>query len=117
MIVCFVFSSRRRHTSSALGTGVQTCALPILGERQEFDPELVVPNEALSLKKGAVVPWAKSNPPSPYYMQVLGSLAREFGFSLDTPWADLPGEVKQIGRARVGQEGVSTGRSRWSPDH
>ncbi|MDX3900343.1 MAG: excinuclease ABC subunit UvrA [Sphingobium sp.] len=67
-----------------------------LGERQEFDPELVVPNEALSLKKGAVVPWAKSNPPSPYYMQVLGSLATAFGFSLDTPWADLPGEVKLI---------------------
>jgi excinuclease ABC subunit A len=67
-----------------------------LGERQEFDPELVVPNEALSLKKGAVVPWAKSNPPSPYYMQVLGSLAKEFGFSLETPWADLPGEVKLI---------------------
>ena len=67
-----------------------------LGERLEFDPELVVPNEALSLKKGAVVPWAKSNPPSPYYMQVLGSLAKEFGFSLDTPWSDLPGEVKLI---------------------
>ncbi|MCC4233081.1 excinuclease ABC subunit UvrA [Sphingobium soli] len=67
-----------------------------LGERQEFDPELVVPNEALSLKKGAVVPWAKSNPPSPYYMQVLGSLAREFGFSLDTPWTDLPDEAKRI---------------------
>jgi excinuclease ABC subunit A len=41
-----------------------------------FDPQLVVPNEALSLKQGAVVPWAKSNPPSPYYMQVLASLAR-----------------------------------------
>lgn len=67
-----------------------------LGEKQLFDPELVVPNEALSLKKGAIVPWAKSNPPSPYYMQVLGSLAKEFGFSLDTPWADLPGEVKLI---------------------
>ncbi|BBD98136.1 excinuclease ABC subunit UvrA [Sphingobium amiense] len=67
-----------------------------LGERQEFDPELVVPNEALSLKKGAVVPWAKSNPPSPYYMQVLGSLAREYGFSLDTPWQELPGEVQLI---------------------
>ncbi|PJG47282.1 excinuclease ABC subunit A [Sphingobium sp. LB126] len=67
-----------------------------LGERQEFDPELVVPNEALTLKKGAIVPWAKSNPPSPYYMQVLGSLAKEFGFSLETPWADLPAEVKII---------------------
>ena len=67
-----------------------------LGEKLVFDEELVVPNHALSLKKGAVVPWAKSNPPSPYYMQVLASLAREFGFSLDTPWADLPGEVKLV---------------------
>jgi excinuclease ABC subunit A len=65
-----------------------------LGEKLLFDPELVVPNENLSIKKGAVVPWAKSNPPSPYYMQVLGSLAREFGFSLETPWNDLPEEVR-----------------------
>ncbi|HEX7856453.1 MAG TPA: excinuclease ABC subunit UvrA [Sphingobium sp.] len=67
-----------------------------LGEKLEFDDQLVVPNEALSLKKGAVVPWAKSNPPSPYYMQVLGSLAKEFGFSLETSWTDLPGEAKLI---------------------
>ncbi len=61
-----------------------------LGEKLHFDPGLVVPNENLSIKKGAVVPWAKSNPPSPYYMQVLGSLARHFGFDLDTPWNELP---------------------------
>ena len=67
-----------------------------LGEKLLFDPQLVVPNEELSCKKGAVVPWAKSNPPSPYYMQVLGSLAKHFGFSLETPWQDLPGEVKLI---------------------
>jgi len=67
-----------------------------LGEKLIFDEDLVVPNHDLSLKKGAVVPWAKSNPPSPYYMQVLGSLAREFGFSLETPWKDLPGEVKLV---------------------
>ncbi len=67
-----------------------------LGEKLLFDPQLVVPNEALSLKQGAVVPWAKSNPPSPYYMQVLTSLATHFGFDLTTPWADLPGEVKVI---------------------
>lgn len=67
-----------------------------LGEKLVFDEDLVVPNHDLSIKKGAVVPWAKSNPPSPYYMQVLGSLAREFGFSLDTPWKDLPGEVRLI---------------------
>ena len=67
-----------------------------LGEKLLFDPELVVPNENLSIKKGAVVPWAKSNPPSPYYMQVLGSLAREFGFDLNTPWNDLSDEVHDI---------------------
>ncbi|MCZ8322542.1 MAG: excinuclease ABC subunit UvrA [Novosphingobium sp.] len=67
-----------------------------LGEKLLFDPQLVVPNEALSLKQGAVVPWAKSNPPSPYYMQVLASLAAEFGFSLDTPWQDLPVEVRIV---------------------
>ena len=36
-----------------------------LGERLFFDPFLIVPNEAVSLKDGAVVPWAKSSPPSP----------------------------------------------------
>ncbi|TCD05435.1 excinuclease ABC subunit UvrA [Erythrobacteraceae bacterium CFH 75059] len=67
-----------------------------IGEKMLFDPQLVVPNEHLSLKKGAVVPWAKSNPPSPYYMQVLASLAREFGFSLDTPWDGLTAEQREI---------------------
>ncbi|WP_315760673.1 excinuclease ABC subunit UvrA [Sphingomonas sp. Y38-1Y] len=67
-----------------------------LGERLEFDRDLVVPNHDLSIKKGAVVPWAKSNPPSPYYMQVLGSLAREFGFSLDAAWKDLAPEHQDV---------------------
>ncbi len=65
-----------------------------LGEKLLFDEDLVVPNHMLSIKKGAVVPWAKSNPPSPYYMQVLGSLAREFQFDIETPWSDLPPEVQ-----------------------
>ncbi|WP_296716044.1 excinuclease ABC subunit UvrA [Erythrobacter sp.] len=67
-----------------------------IGEKQLFDPQLVVPNEALTLKQGAVVPWAKSNPPSPYYMQVLASLAKAYGFNLTTPWADLEPDQKLI---------------------
>ena len=67
-----------------------------LGQRMEFDEDLVVPNHVLSIKKGAVVPWAKSQPPSPYYMQVLGSLARAYGFSLDMPWIDLPDEAREV---------------------
>ncbi|QKG71888.1 excinuclease ABC subunit UvrA [Erythrobacter mangrovi] len=67
-----------------------------IGEKLLFDPQLVVPNEALSLKKGAVVPWAKSNPPSPYYMQVLASLAKEYEFSLETPWEDFDREIRDL---------------------
>jgi excinuclease ABC subunit A len=67
-----------------------------LGEKLLFDPQLVVPNEGLSLKQGAVVPWAKSNPPSPYYMQVLASLAAHFGFDLTTPWQDLAVEARIV---------------------
>ncbi|GAA3699672.1 excinuclease ABC subunit UvrA [Sphingomonas cynarae] len=67
-----------------------------LGEKLIFDEDLVVPNHALTIKKGAVVPWAKSNPPSPYYMQVLGSLAKAYDFSLDTPWSDLPVDVQAL---------------------
>jgi len=67
-----------------------------LGEKLVFDEDLVVPNHALSIKKGAVVPWAKSNPPSPYYMQVLSSLARAYDFDLETPWGELPDEAHEV---------------------
>jgi excinuclease ABC subunit A len=67
-----------------------------LGEKLVFDEDLVVPNHALSIRKGAVVPWAKSNPPSPYYMQVLSSLARAYDFDLDTPWSALADEARRV---------------------
>ncbi len=67
-----------------------------IGEKQLFDEQLVVPNEALTLKQGAVMPWAKSNPPSPYYMQVLSSLAAAYGFDITTPWRDLDPEHRQV---------------------
>ena len=67
-----------------------------LGEKLLFDPQLVVPNEALTLKQGAVAPWAKSNPPSPYYMQVLESLAKAYDFDLVTPWNALAPDQQTI---------------------
>jgi excinuclease ABC subunit A len=67
-----------------------------LGEKLLFDPQLVVPNEALTLKQGAVAPWAKSNPPSPYYMQVLESLAAAYDFNLTTPWSALEPDQRTI---------------------
>src|SRR3982750_463281 len=67
-----------------------------LGEKLVFDEDLVVPNHNLSIAKGAVVPWAKSTPPSPYYMQVLSSLARAYDFDLSVPWKDLPEEAHEV---------------------
>lgn len=67
-----------------------------IGEKQLFDPQLVIPNESLTLKQGAVAPWAKSNPPSPYYMQVLSSLARAYDFDINTPWRDLEPDQQLI---------------------
>ncbi len=61
-----------------------------LGERLFFAPDLIVPNDAVSLGDGAIVPWAKSSPPSPYYMQVLASVVRACGGTLDQPWSKLP---------------------------
>ena len=65
-----------------------------LGEKLYFDPELIVPNESLTLAAGAVLPWAKSNPPSPYYQQVLASVGRAYGFTLKSKWSDLTPEAK-----------------------
>jgi excinuclease ABC subunit A len=66
-----------------------------LGTELYFDPELVVPDGSVSLRDGAVAPWAKSTPPSPYYMQVLESVARHFKVSMTKPWDDLPEKVQQ----------------------
>ena len=52
-----------------------------LGHEMRIDPDMIVPDSSLSLKKGAIAPWAKST--SPYYGQTLEALARHLGFSLD----------------------------------
>ena len=59
-----------------------------LGTKQAIDPELVVPDEAMTLKAGAIAPWSKTS--SPYYLQTLDGLARHFGFKLTDRWSDLP---------------------------
>ena len=58
-----------------------------LGVEQHIDPELVVPDKELTLRKGAIAPWAKSS--SPYYVQTLTALGKFYKFTLDTKWKDL----------------------------
>ena len=62
-----------------------------LGSKLEVDPELVVPDEELSLAQGAVIVW---NSNFKYHKHLLTALSQELGFSMDTPWKDLPAEVR-----------------------
>ncbi|MFZ5608958.1 MAG: excinuclease ABC subunit UvrA, partial [Pseudomonadota bacterium] len=75
-----------------------------LGATLEFDPELVVPNAAASLKDGAVVPWSKSF--APYYMQTLEALARKYKFSMTAPWSTLTDRARDIILHGSGEEPV-----------
>jgi excinuclease ABC subunit A len=59
-----------------------------LGAHTHFDEDLVVPDERLSLRLGAIAPWGRK--PSPYHLSLLASLGRALGFDLDTAFAEIP---------------------------
>ena len=63
-----------------------------LGTEMYFDPELVIPDDRLSLDEGAVAPWAGSS--SPYYKQTLESLAKHYKIKMTTSFAKLPKKVR-----------------------
>ncbi len=65
-----------------------------IGHEQKIDPDLVVPNPSLTLRKGAVAPWAKST--SPYYMQTLEALGRHYKFRLDASFESLSEKAKRV---------------------
>ncbi|RZK87485.1 MAG: excinuclease ABC subunit A, partial [Methylobacterium sp.] len=65
-----------------------------IGHEMRIDAELVISDEALSLKRGAIGPWAKST--SPYYGQTLDALARHYGFKTDLAWSRLPEAARAI---------------------
>lgn len=64
-----------------------------LGVEQFFDPRRVVSRPQLSLAEGAIRGWDQRNN---YYFQMLSSLARHYGFDLQTPFADLPEPVREV---------------------
>jgi len=76
-----------------------------LGTKLYFDPGMVVPDDSLSLKEGAIAPWAKST--SPYYGQTLECLAKHYKFSLNKPWSELPDKARKIILHGSGDEAVS----------
>ena len=66
-----------------------------LGFSLAIDPELVVPDPDKTLNEGAIEPWMMTKSTGDYYRHLLEGFASELGFDLDTPWKDLPEEVRQ----------------------
>src|ERR1700755_3617603 len=75
-----------------------------LGVEQHIDEDLVIPDKEMTLRKGAIAPWAKSS--SPYYLQTLTALAKHYKFTLDTPWKDLPKKVQAVLLTGSGEEAI-----------
>src|SRR3546814_9436016 len=101
----FFFSSRRRHTRCALVTGVQTCALPICPQskrdavrkqRKEAREEQAVGRIGIGIN-----------------IRNMERFLKEFAISIDV----VDDHILRSEERRVGKEGVSTCRSRWSPYH
>jgi excinuclease ABC subunit A len=90
-----------------------TCAG--LGTRLEVDPDLIVPNPDLSLHEGAVIYWGELRKKKDSWgYRSLISIARHFGFDLDTSWKDLPERARQILIHGSGRERI---RFSWNGDH
>ncbi|WP_244491331.1 excinuclease ABC subunit UvrA [Bosea sp. Root381] len=75
-----------------------------LGHEMRIDPDMIVPDHSVTLKKGAIAPWAKST--SPYYGQTLEALAKHFGFSMNKPWSELPETARNAILFGTGSEPV-----------
>jgi len=69
-----------------------------LGYRMEFEPELLIPDKSLSLNEGAIscMGWQSSKSSGSFTNAVLVAMAKEYKFSLDTPFRDLTPQVQEL---------------------
>ncbi len=75
-----------------------------LGTRDYFDPELVVPDPALSVRAGGIAPFRGRGRAARYYARLLAALAEQVGFDLDAPWRELPAETQRALLHGTGEE-------------
>ncbi|MCB1849786.1 MAG: excinuclease ABC subunit UvrA, partial [Gammaproteobacteria bacterium] len=64
-----------------------------LGSKQFFDPERVIAHPHLSMAGGAVRGWDRRNA---YYFQLIRSLANHYSFEVETPWQELPEQIRHL---------------------
>ncbi|MGK2871971.1 MAG: excinuclease ABC subunit UvrA [Alphaproteobacteria bacterium] len=75
-----------------------------LGTEMVIDPELIIPDDTLSLRKGAVAPWSRTS--SAYYMQTLDSIARHYKVSTTLPWKEISKPVRDAILYGSGEETI-----------
>ena len=67
-----------------------------LGTRMSVDEDLLIGDDELSLADGVIIPWSSQGKSLyNYYEKLLNGLARDLDFDLDTPWRELPEEIRQ----------------------
>ncbi|MDJ0875122.1 MAG: excinuclease ABC subunit UvrA [Desulfobacterales bacterium] len=76
-----------------------------LGQRETFAPELIVPNTGLSLREGAIKPWAHRH--SVHFMEFLEALTAHYKTDVYTPYRDLPPAFKTVLMHGSGDETIS----------
>ncbi len=67
-----------------------------LGSILQVDEATIIPNPRLSISEGVIHPWATSASRMGFMVSVLEALAERLKFSLETPWKDLPDEIRQV---------------------
>jgi len=62
-----------------------------IGSKLEVDPELVIPDDSLTIRQGAIAPWSGHQD---FFTRQLEALGEELGFDVDTPWSELPKKAR-----------------------
>ena len=89
-----------------------------LGNRLEIDPDLMLPNPALSLAEGAVLPWRRMVATASWFSTILDAVAERYGFRTDTPIGELSEKAREILLRGNGGERVTVKyRSRQGQEH
>jgi len=66
-----------------------------LGTELEVDPDLLIPDEDLSINQGAIAPWSQGSGSAEYFLRLLAALGEDLKFSLDKPWHALPDRARE----------------------
>ncbi len=84
-----------------------------LGTKAEMDPELLIPDDSLSINQGALKPWGIIKEKKGWTANLLRRVARKHGIDLDRPWTKLPKEQREIILYGLGKKKV---QFRWKGD-